>query len=641
MRQCKLYALATVFNVEIELQKCPRCPANRRRYIGPDLRSFGIFNYNNSILVTHELLDYYTSCYTTSETPFSAWVIQTTRVYANVNTVFMGQDLFRAVWFSYAYIQNFVGDMVCDECDTYPDTAIFDGITLAFGKKHLRDSLRPPTITHPDSLCRPAVKYFPTQQLIPDKALRLQVRSALDGPPIANLLAAAAPSTPSTPSGSRLDDDPSPLTPTFPFRTTQMSAPSTPKRPSNSAASLSTIASSPATPVISPSKAILKQVSMIEQHIKGLQLASAGLRRNCPPVAKLFDYYLGPSAYARRRRCPGLWRSFFKQIAAEESVVQMVNWTAWRELVWLLENGLAAEHQSRLLSVPILFRIFGDSTCSKEDLREIIKWIEGRTRAVFKGLVVDPQVLPEASPASLADAGDWRKVCRTFCARPFLTFAQLSQTGSFYSLPVRRHRPTYPKIRGDGQKDQKAQREELKGEGCRKYYEQYVQRGLTGGIMVCWCTHSICYGFHCIPASEGRDDVFSALITRWPQAPKRVIYDYACALGPYCMLREPQFFANTFFNVDHFHAAGHVKCSPATSFSEYVNVDPTLAHTNSSAAECANSGLKRIRKSTSYMTQERAIIYTKIFLSIWNRGKKLRMLRERGQVDVAWGGAQG
>lgn len=212
--------------------------------------------------------------------------------------------------------------------------------------------------------------------------------------------------------------------------------------------------------------------------------------------------------------------------------------------------------------------------------------------------------------------------------------SSLSQTGSYYSLPVRRHRPLYPKIRGDGQKDQKAQQEELKGEGCRKYYEQYVQRGLTGGIMVCWCTHSICYGFHCIPTSEGRDDVFSALVTRWPKAPKRVIYDYACALGPYCMLREPQFFANTFFHVDHFHASGHVKCSPAASFSEYVNVDPSLANTNSSAAECANSGLKRIRKSTSYMTQERAIIYTKIFLSIWNRGKKLRMMREAERHGV-------
>lgn len=146
--------------------------------------------------------------------------------------------------------------------------------------------------------------------------------------------------------------------------------------------------------------------------------------------------------------------------------------------------------------------------------------------------------------------------------------------------------------------------------------------------MACWCTHSICYGFHCIPSSEGRDDVFSAMITRWPKAPKRVVYDYACALGPYCMLREPLFFAQTTFMVDHFHAQGHKKCSPACFMSEYVNCNPTLAGLNSSAAESGNAALGRIRKSVSYMSQERSIIYTKVFLSIWNRIKKLRMMEE-------------
>lgn len=155
--------------------------------------------------------------------------------------------------------------------------------------------------------------------------------------------------------------------------------------------------------------------------------------------------------------------------------------------------------------------------------------------------------------------------------------------------------------------------------------------------MVCWCTHSICYGFHCIPASEGRDDVFSAMVSRWPEAPRRVVYDFACALGPYCMLREPQFFAKTFFAVDHFHATGHSKCSPAAFLSEYVNVDPRLATINSSAAECGNGALRRIRKSVSYMGQERAIIYTKVFLSIWNRLKILRMASDVA-LEVATGG---
>lgn len=147
--------------------------------------------------------------------------------------------------------------------------------------------------------------------------------------------------------------------------------------------------------------------------------------------------------------------------------------------------------------------------------------------------------------------------------------------------------------------------------------------------MCVWCTHSVCYGFHCIPKSEGRNDVFSAIITHWEKAPRIVVYDFACALGPYCMTREPDFFADTLFLIDDFHAAGHTRCSRASFLSTYANADPRLAHINSSAAECGNGGLHRIRKSVSYMSQDRAIQYTKVFLSIWNRCR-IRNLIQKG-----------
>lgn len=422
LRNCKLYALATVFEVQVELQRCSRCPPNRRRYIGPDLRELGIFNYNNSILVTHELLDYYTSCYTTSETPFSAWVIQTARVYANVDATFMGQDLFRAVWFSYAYIQHFEGDMVCEDCKEYPDTTIFDGITLAFGKKHLQDTLRPPTATHPESLTRPGVRYYPAQQLLLDKKLRSQVRSALDGPPIANLMAATGSPTPSRPATpmspasnlssapTHASSNPASAGPAFPFVIPSSATPSTPTR-ARSGQGFGPVAS-PTTPSCTPSKAIRRQVALVEQHLDLLKSTSEKLRSECRAAATLFDHFLGPSAYAKGRRCPTVWRSFFKQIAAEESVVQLVNWTAWKGLVSFLQDGSA--NRSSLLSVPILFRLYNDPSCTKAALREIIAWIERRTREVFRHLMVDPQVLPDATAASLTVADDWRKVNKIF-----------------------------------------------------------------------------------------------------------------------------------------------------------------------------------------------------------------------------------
>jgi hypothetical protein len=112
---------------------------------------------------------------------------------------------------------------------------------------------------------------------------------------------------------------------------------------------------------------------------------------------------------------------------------------------------------------------------------------------------------------------------------------------------------------------------------------------------------------------------FSALVTRWETAPKRVIYDFACALGPNCMTREPEFSSNTQFLIDDFHSVGHTKCSPAAFLKTHCNVDARLSYSNLSAGECGNSGLGDIRKSVSYMSQSRAILYCRVFLCIWNR----------------------
>jgi len=149
--------------------------------------------------------------------------------------------------------------------------------------------------------------------------------------------------------------------------------------------------------------------------------------------------------------------------------------------------------------------------------------------------------------------------------------------------------------------------------------------------MVVWCTHSVCYGFHCIPMAEGRNEVFSAIYTHWERAPEIVIYDFACNLQPYCMTREPEFFAETIFLIDLFHSSGHKKCGKASFLSNYVNTNPNLLTLNSSAAECGNSGLRKIRKSVSYMSQERAIVFSRVHMSHWNRTLIQRM-EERGNM---------
>lgn len=323
------------------MQRCPTCPRSRRRYIGPDLRSSGIFNYNNSILVTHELLDEYTSAYTSSETPFVSWVTQMARRYDFDDMKFMGQDLFRSIWFAYASLQHFVDDMTCNSCGTAPETTIWDGITLAFGKKHLQSSLRPPTTIHAESPVRSNVTYRPNQQLLTNPVVRKYIREALRGPSVANLMDTAErfgdiatvlppaadaelhilPS-PSIPQSSGASNGtatstelgfPSPrLTVQDALFPTPFSLPSTPKRPTGIFQPPPN--SSPYTPVVSPSKALLRQVSLVEKHIKNLKACTEALKEECTPLGELFEKYLGPEAYAKRQSCPSVWRSFFKQV---------------------------------------------------------------------------------------------------------------------------------------------------------------------------------------------------------------------------------------------------------------------------------------------------------------------------------------
>lgn len=184
-------------------------------------------------------------------------------------------------------------------------------------------------------------------------------------------------------------------------------------------------------------------------------------------------------------------------------------------------------------------------------------------------------------------------------------------------MPQIRCRPTYPKLLHNQGKGSEGSVNKKRGV-CKKWYAQYRKNGLTGGIMCVWCPHSICYGFHCIPNGKGRNDVFSAIYTRWKTPPKRIIYNFACALAPYCLTREPQFFLNTEFRIDTFHAKDHTKCAPATFAATYAATNPELVAENTSAAECGNSGILQIRKSTSYMAQDRAILYTHSYLAIWN-----------------------
>ena len=63
-----------------------------------------------------------------------------------------------------------------------------------------------------------------------------------------------------------------------------------------------------------------------------------------------------------------------------------------------------------------------------------------------------------------------------------------------------------------------------------------------------------------------------------------------------------------------------------------------LQNVNTSAAECSNSGLNRIRKSVSYMGQKNAILLTYVYLCVWNRRREreyqMKVEKEKAQLQM-------
>ncbi|KAF8508839.1 hypothetical protein JB92DRAFT_2659023, partial [Gautieria morchelliformis] len=154
--QCTIYTLTRTIISVMEVVTCPRCPPRTRRCCGPDLGRLGLFNYNNHMVFTHDLLDEYTSAYTLAETPFSAWRVGIARRYNTHRSgkAFVTDDVFRDAWFAYVSLQPWTVPQVCPVCGPSPSMTIWDGITLAYSKKHLLPSLQPPTMTTADALER-------------------------------------------------------------------------------------------------------------------------------------------------------------------------------------------------------------------------------------------------------------------------------------------------------------------------------------------------------------------------------------------------------------------------------------------------------------------------------------------------------
>ncbi|KAG6827240.1 hypothetical protein H0H92_012650 [Tricholoma furcatifolium] len=548
---CRVYSLLGCYDTTIELQECSTCYKGRRRCVGPDGRELGLFNYNNRIIFTHELLDEYTMAYTSSETPFVAWVSLVTRRYQSFHAQnpFVNATIFRAAWFGYASLLELNDDFLCSHCGPTPNELIFDGVVVSFSKNRILSSLHPPTLLHSASQIRKS-RLPKSRALIKDTELRKNIRRIVEGATKVTKSSSAAPV----------------------------------EQENGSSESESDSIDSHGTKA---QREILAQRSIFPSVLTGLSAINVSL-------GQLFN-----EIYGDDRRLP-----ISLPYKSRESISQMATRPALAKLKNFNEDP-CINNATLLLDIPCIYNVLMHELAStgnkfSSQTLGVCQWLYECGVTFLEMLNFDD--VPAKNLNAMNSDGGWK------------------QSGSYYNMPQIRHRPVYPNIRDDN-------RAELSGKRsahCSKFYARYSQQRMSGGILAAWCTHSICYGFHSIPSGEGRNDVFSALITHWENAPKIIVYDFACALGPYCLAREPEFFADTLFVVDDFHSDGHT-CSEATTLKAYCEVDPRLSRINSSAAECGNGGLARIKKSVSYMTQDRAIIYTKIFISMWNRMKLKRM----------------
>ncbi|KAE8185006.1 hypothetical protein CF336_g7582 [Tilletia laevis] len=568
LRDCAIYFSTGCVARQIETQTCTCRKSRDKRSIGPDLSEYGFFNWNNAVIVSHELLNAFSSQMFASPTPFTAFCSTTQHAYEQhapgTRQKFLARSTFVKLYFAYIQLQSLDVAFSCGKCGPSPSIIIADGVVLAYSSNLTHTRLRPPTTVGTDINTNAR-----TQTIIPflpNPALR----------------AAAHAFSQSFDDGAAAE------------RNGLLAAFSASLRPL-----LDTFAAP-----------IALWARHFEQMLFALCLSAASDRRLTAPLHHLV-----------------------RQFSANEGVLQLCRpliGPTLIELASVCRSDTTTQRYSHLVNTLSRHCPFLGNAMSA--------FIGHSLRSSDLSLFTNMQLLLSATADVISHQLALLRPRQTplpIPTQPQNDDAPYTQTGSLYGTPQLRTRPAYPHLdEGVGGKRSEKQaiheHDETSGPQCRKFYDEYVKRKRTGGLMALWCPHRICVGFHVIPHAEGRNDVFSAIYTHWSTPPAVIVYDFACQLGPYSLRREPGFFKDTLFVVDQMHEKGHSNCSGASRLSTYMRTDPRLQHLYSSAAECGNAGLSRIKKTVSYSKQENAVALVKVFLSIWNRRRMREELAVKG-----------
>lgn len=179
--QSVLYTSARSYNVTVSIRPCATCPPGRRQDAGPDLREYGIFNFNNARLYSHELLNGFTNAMTTFEAPFHSYRTLVHRNYISNHSPrdFVTDNTWRTAWFSFTRVQRLQDSFQCPECGPDPEVVIFDGVTAGFSARHCTSSLRPPTMVEPNGPVRVHVQPQGDSQMLIPGPIRAKAQRAV------------------------------------------------------------------------------------------------------------------------------------------------------------------------------------------------------------------------------------------------------------------------------------------------------------------------------------------------------------------------------------------------------------------------------------------------------------------------------
>lgn len=146
--QLTIYTSFTAIETLVETSYCVSC-RNTKGRVGPDLGEYGLLNWNNRIAFSHELMNSYTSEFTTSETPMYAFHQTVRNTYTNEQSPasLCSLQTFVGAYFAFIRLQAIESKMECIQCGPDPPVVIADGISVSF-PKHRIESLCPPTVSN-------------------------------------------------------------------------------------------------------------------------------------------------------------------------------------------------------------------------------------------------------------------------------------------------------------------------------------------------------------------------------------------------------------------------------------------------------------------------------------------------------------